>query len=160
MPPPAFMDPAAFVDAQPLYDLEAVRLGNPQRFEMEQLTAIVHVDRDVGLIVGYKDVADDEFWARCPSSGSPLMPRVLVCEAAAQLCSFYCHVVGAVPGGYLLFGGMDRVRFRGRVAPGDRLLIVGKEEKSRRRQTIFAVQAFVDRVMVFHGSVIGVPFVP
>jgi len=160
MPPAAFIDPAAFVDVHAVYDRDVIRLANPQRFEMEQLTAVVHLDREAGLVVGYKDVAADEFWARRSSSGPPLMPHVLVCEAAAQLCSFYCHEVGAVPGGYLLFGGMERVRFRGAIGPGDRLIIAGKKEKVRRRQTTFAAQAFVGPVMVFHGSVIGVPFIP
>ncbi len=40
MPPAALVDPATIDTSKILYDLEAIRRGNPQRFEMEQLTAI------------------------------------------------------------------------------------------------------------------------
>ena len=56
---------------------------------MEQLTAIVHVDPEKHLVAGYKDVGNDEFWVRGHMPGYPLMPGVLMCEAAAQLCSYY-----------------------------------------------------------------------
>ena len=43
-------------------DIEQIRRYNPQRFEMEQLTAIVYEDPSRKLGVGYKDVRHDEFW--------------------------------------------------------------------------------------------------
>ena len=46
---------------KPLFTLEQIREINPQRFEMEQLSAIIHVDKSQHLIVGYKQLADDEF---------------------------------------------------------------------------------------------------
>ncbi|HEU5116941.1 MAG TPA: beta-hydroxyacyl-ACP dehydratase, partial [Isosphaeraceae bacterium] len=96
-------------------------------------------------------------WIRGHMPGYPLMPGVLMCEAAAQLCAFYCYIIKMVEDGFLGFGGMEDVRFRGRVKPGDRLLIVGKAERIKRRQTIFDVQGFVGTNMVFHGKIIGVP---
>ena len=42
--------------SKPLYTLEQIRAVNPQRYEMEQLTAIIHIDRDQHLIVGYKQL--------------------------------------------------------------------------------------------------------
>ena len=159
MPPPALVDPTRVDTAKTLYDLEAIRRGNPQRYEMEQLTAVVSVDLQGGLIVGYKDVRRDEFWVRGHMPEDPLMPGVLMCEAAAQLCSFYCHIMGLVPGQYLGFGGMENVRFRAPVRPDDRLIIVAKAEKLRRRQMIFDTQGFVETNLAFHGRLIGVPLV-
>src|SRR5215212_2825876 len=104
MPPPSLVDFAAIDTSRVLYDIAAIRRGNPQRFEMEQLTAIVHLDRDAQLIVGYKDVRGDEFWARGHMPGCALMPSVLVCEAVAQLCNFYCHLVDLVRDGFVGFG--------------------------------------------------------
>jgi 3-hydroxyacyl-[acyl-carrier-protein] dehydratase len=157
MPPVALVDPATIDTSITLYDLEAIRRGNPQRFEMEQLTAIVQLDRDEHLIVGYKDVTPEEFWVRGHMPDYPLMPGVLMCEAAAQLCSFYCHVIQILENGFIGFGGMEDVRFRGQVKPGDRLVILAKAVRVHRRQTVFETQGFVGTNMVFHGKIIGVP---
>src|SRR4051794_19494403 len=156
MPPPALVDPAKIDTSEVLYDIEAIRGGNPQRFEMEQLTAVVHLDLDAGLIAGDKDVGPDEFWVRGHMPGSPLMPGVVMCEAAAQLCGFYCHVVDPAPGRYLGFGGMEGVRFRGSVRPGDRLVLVARAEKLPRRRMVFDAQGFVGPNMIFNGRLIGV----
>src|SRR5437588_12774509 len=89
MPPVIHHDPASLDLDKIVADLEAIRQVNPQRFDMEQLTAIVYVDREQHVIAGYKDVKPDEFWVRGHMPDYPLMPGVLMCEAAAQLCSYY-----------------------------------------------------------------------
>jgi 3-hydroxyacyl-[acyl-carrier-protein] dehydratase len=157
MPPVALIDPATVDTSRILADRDAIRRGNPQRFEMEQLTAIVELDLDRNRIVGYKDVRDDEFWVRGHMPDYPLMPGVLMCEAAAQLCSYFCHVIRLVEDGFIGFGGMEDVRFRGQVRPGDRLLMVAQAQRVHRRQTIFETQGFVETNMVYHGKIIGVP---
>ncbi len=151
------VDPATIDTSRVIADREAIRRGNPQRFEMEQLTAIVKLDRDEHLIIGYKDVTPDEFWVRGHMPDYPLMPGVLMCEAAAQLASFYCHVINLSEGNIIGFGGMEDVRFRGQVRPGDRLILVSKAHRVHRRQTIFETQGFVEANMVYHGRIIGVP---
>ena len=57
---------------------------------------------------------------------------------------------------FLGFGGLENVRFRVPVRPGDRLLLIGKGMKFNRRQTLFNVQGFVGSTMVFHADVLGV----
>ena len=157
MPPAALVDLDGIDTTQVLHDEEAIQRGNPQRHEMRQLSAIVHVDIDSGLIVGLNRTEPDAFWVRGHMPGYPLMPGVLMCETAAQLCSFYCHLIGLNRDGFIGFGGMEDVRFRGQVRPGDVLLMVAKAGRIHRRQTIFETQGFVDRNMVFHGKIIGVP---
>jgi 3-hydroxyacyl-[acyl-carrier-protein] dehydratase len=157
MPPVLHFDPAQLDLSKVLVDREAIRLINPQRFEMEQLTAIVHLDTERHVIAGYKDVRDDEFWVRGHMPDYPLLPGVLMCEAAAQLCSYYTTTQGLLQGDFIAFGGMEEVRFRGVVRPGDRLVLVGKAIRMHRRQTIFDVQGFVGSTMVFHANIIGVP---
>ena len=157
MPPEAHFDLARLDLGRVVADREAIRQVNPQRFEMEQLTAIVHLDRDGHVIAGYKDVRSDEFWVRGHMPGYPLMPGVLMCEAAAQICSFYVMQTDLLHGDFIGFGGLEDVRFRGVVRPGDRLVLVGKGIKLHRRQTVFNVQGFVGAAMVFHADIIGVP---
>jgi 3-hydroxyacyl-[acyl-carrier-protein] dehydratase len=157
MPPAVNFDLATIDLNRVIADKDAIRKINPQRFEMEQLDAIVYIDVPTGTIIGYKDVRDDEFWVRGHMPNYPLMPGVIICEAAAQLCSYFVVANKICGGDFMGFGGLENVRFRGTVHPGDRLVIVAKATKLHRRQTICNVQAFVKDVMVFHGDVIGVP---
>ncbi|HVS38975.1 MAG TPA: 3-hydroxyacyl-ACP dehydratase FabZ family protein [Gemmataceae bacterium] len=157
MPPVALFDATQVDFSHVVADCEAIRRVNPQRFEMEQLTAIVYLDRDQNLIVGYKDVGADEFWVRGHMPGYPLFPGVLMCEAGAQLCSYFCHTAGLLQGDFIGFGGLENVQFRGPVHPGDRFVLVAKAQKLHRRKTVFNVQGFVGSTMVFNGDIIGVP---
>jgi 3-hydroxyacyl-[acyl-carrier-protein] dehydratase len=159
MPPELLFDLSQLDCNRVLAGRAEIERVNPQRFEMEQLTAIVHVDSSQHLIVGYKDVTADEFWVRGHMPDYPLMPGVLMCEAAAQLCSYYIMTNGLTQGDFLGFGGMENVRFRGPVRPGDRIILIAKGIKMHRRQTIFNVQGFVGSIMVFHADIIGVPLV-
>jgi 3-hydroxyacyl-[acyl-carrier-protein] dehydratase len=157
MPPSPLVDPATIDTSHVLVDSEGIRRCNPQRFEMEQLSAIVRIDIEHKLVIGYKDVDASEFWVRGHMPDYPLMPGVLICEAAAQLSSFYCRQVRLHNEGFIAFGGMEDVRFRGQVRPGDRLVLVAKAMRLHRRHTMFDCQGFVGSNMVFHGKFIGVP---
>lgn len=160
---PSIMPPQALYDLEdidfdaPIYTLEEIRDTNPQRAEMEQLTAIVHLDRVDHGLVGYKDVTHEEFWCDGHMPGYPLMPGVVQCEAAAQLANFYARKFGMLGGEFLGFGGMDSVRFRAPVYPGSRLVLMARMVKLRApRRAEFAFQGFVDGTMVFSGQMIGV----
>jgi 3-hydroxyacyl-[acyl-carrier-protein] dehydratase len=157
MPPQPLMDVAQLDLTRVVADQEAIRKCNPQRFEMEHLNGILFVDPAQHLVVGFKDVRDDEFWVRGHMPSYPLLPGVLMCEAAAQLCSYYTHTQGINPGDFIGFGGMENVRFRSPVKPGARIILVGKATRLNRRQTLFTVQGFVGATMVFHADIIGVP---
>ena len=156
MKPDLILDLSTVDFTKVVADKEALRASNPQRFDMEQLDAVVHLDTAAKQIVGYKDIRDDEFWVRGHMPGFPLFPGVLMCEAAAQLCSFYCKHIQIISSGFFGFGGMEDVRFRGTVKPGDRLVMMAKALRLNRRQTTFETQGFVDGNMVYHGQIIGV----
>ncbi len=143
---------------KPLYDLQEVRRVNPQRHEMEQLTGVLFVERETDIIVGFKDVTDQEFWIAGHMPGFPLMPGVVLCECAAQLAGFYARKFDILEGDYLGFGGMESVRFRYPVFPGSRLLLIARATKVRpRRRAEFLFQGYVEGKLVFHGEMIGVP---
>ena len=156
MPPVLLIDPTAIDTSRVLADLEGIAQHNQQRYEMVQLTGILSVDVEKSLIVGYKDVKADEFWVRGHMPGYPLLPGVLMCEAAAQLCSFFCGYIRLLKTGFVGFGGMEDVRFRGQVRPGDRLVLVAKATRIHRRQPLFECQGFVGANLVFHAKIIGV----
>jgi len=139
-------------------DIQEIRRWNKQRFEMEQLTAIVHEDESRGLCVGYKDVTHDEFWVRGHFPGVPLMPGVLMCEAAAQLSSYYTQKHNLLDAKVIGFGGLEEVRFREPVVPGDRLVIAVERVRVRPRAMIVCrFQGLVRDSIVVDGTIKGVP---
>src|SRR4051812_26063499 len=101
------IDPTRLDLSKPIATIEQIREVLPHRFEMEMLTAIVLLDPVRKVVVGYKDLRPDEFWVRGHMPGYPLMPGVLMCEAAAQLCCFY-NVMQKVndPGVLMGLGGV------------------------------------------------------
>jgi len=139
------------------YDLEAIRKVNRQRFEMEHLTAVHRLDLENRIIVASKDLTNEEFWVRGHIPGRPLMPGVIMCEAVAQAASFLIHHAMEESFEFVGFGGMDKVRFRGTVVPGDRFVIIGRITSMRPRLSVLEAQAFVDGKMVFEGNILGVP---
>jgi 3-hydroxyacyl-[acyl-carrier-protein] dehydratase len=133
MPPPTLYDLSEIDFSRPVFDIEAIRRVNPQRNQMEQLTAIVYVDTARHGLVGYKDITEDEFWIAGHMPGFPLMPGVIMCEAA-------------------------EIRFRGPVFPNCRLVLMARMTNLRpNRRATFDFQGLVEDRMVFTGSMIGVP---
>ena len=139
------------------YGIEAVRAINPQRYEMEQLSYIAKTDVAAGYSVGVRKLGADEFWCRGHIPGRPIFPGVLMVEAAAQLCSFHYHKAMPEDKRFFGFGGIDAVKFRGEVRPGDTLVLVAKMVELRSRRAVFDAQGFVGEKMVFEGRITGMP---
>lgn len=138
-----------------LFGPDEIRRTNAQRHEMEHLDAVTLLDTAAQEVVGYKDVRGDEFWVRGHIPGRPLLPGVIMLEALAQLTSFY--IGRAVPDiGFIGFGGVDEVRFRAPVVPGQRLVLVGKAVSIRSRMAIFDTQGWVDGKLVVEARITGV----
>jgi 3-hydroxyacyl-[acyl-carrier-protein] dehydratase len=155
MPPPLLFDLSQIdLKTAPLFDKEAVCKVNPQRFEMQQLDGILWYDKDKYLILGYKDVTENEFWIRGHIPGRPLMPGVIMVEAAAQLSSFFVKQVYEREG-FIGFAGIDGAKFRSVIEPGKRIYLLGKLTKFKRRKYTCSVQGVVDGTMVFEAVVSG-----
>jgi 3-hydroxyacyl-[acyl-carrier-protein] dehydratase len=152
------LDLMAFDYDNPIIGIDQIREANPQRFEFEMLTGIVHLDPEKQLLVGFKDVSPDEFWVRGHVPDYPLFPGVLMCEAAAQLCCYYYVSQKVGPPGVLLgLGGLDEARFVRTVRPGERLILVGTGLKVHRRLTKFRIVGSVAGEKAFEAVVTGVP---
>jgi 3-hydroxyacyl-[acyl-carrier-protein] dehydratase len=137
---------------------EDIRRYNLQRFEMEQLDAIVFEDQPSGRCAGYKDVTDREFWVRGHMPRYPLMPGVVMCEAAAQLASYFAQKYDMLGAKVVGFGGMEGVRFRDQVLPGQRLILAVKLLKVRRgAMLVCRFQGLVNQSVVVDGQIKGVP---
>ncbi len=157
MPPSTILDPTTLDLTTVVADVNAIEAVNPHRHGMRMLDAIVFVDREQHLIAGYRDCRDDEFWVKGHMPGFPIFPGVLMCEAAAQMASYYFITHGFNLPNYLGLGGIEEARFRAPVYPGDRLVLIGKGQKVDRRKTVFDIQGFVGATMAFHLVIIGMP---
>jgi 3-hydroxyacyl-[acyl-carrier-protein] dehydratase len=143
---------------RPIATLDDIRRYNPQRFEMEQLTAVVYVDETQYACVGYKDITDQEFWVRGHMPELPLMPGVVMLESIAQLCSYVTQRYDLLGAEIVGFGGLEDVRFRGLVLPGDRLIVMCKLDKVRReRMIVCQFQGVVGDQIVVEGMLKGIP---
>ncbi len=152
------IDPALLDFDQVVADVEEIRRYNPQRFEMEQLTAVIYEDLEEYACAGYKDIGRDEFWVRGHMPDMPLMPGVIVLEAAAQLCSFFSQKHDLLGAAMIGFGGLENVRFRAPIIPGDRLLLICKMTKVRPgRMIVCRFQAVVGETLVVDGMLKGIP---
>ena len=154
MPPEPIIDVNTIDQSQILVNQEGIYKINPHRFEFQLLDGIFKFEPQAGYIVGFRDARPDEFWVRGHIPGRPLFPGVLMIETAAQLVSYY--EMSCNPGkGFLGFGGVTDVKFRGQVVPGDRLIMVGKMIESRPRRCVGATQGYVRGQLVYEGLITG-----
>jgi 3-hydroxyacyl-[acyl-carrier-protein] dehydratase len=143
---------------KPIADIHDIRKYNPQRHEMEQLTAIVFEDVERKTCVGYRDVSQHEFWVRGHMPGMPLMPGVVMLEGSAQLCSYFTQKYDMLGSPMVGFGGLEEVRFRDPVLPGDRIVYICALLKVRRgRMIVSRFQGVVKENVVVEGIIKGVP---
>jgi len=155
MPPALLFDLSRFdLNTEPLYDKQAVCAVNPQQYEMQQLDGILWIDKEAHHILGYKDVTEKEFWIRGHIPGRPLMPGVIMIEAAAQLLSFYVKQVSGIKG-FVGFAGIKSAKFRATVEPGSRLYLLGHGIKITSRKHTFMAQGVAHGKMVFEACIEG-----
>ena len=69
----------------------------------------------------YKNVSADEYYFKGHFPGNPIMPGVLIVESLAQTGAVAILSMEENKGKNALFGGIDKIRFKKQVVPGDRL---------------------------------------
>lgn len=154
MPPTLLLDLSDIDLTKVEFDRDAVAQINPQSYEMSQLDGIIWHNLDKRLALGFKDITENEFWVRGHIPGRPIMPGVIMVEAAAQLCSFFMRRIYGFQG-FIGFAGIDKTKFRDTVVPGQRLYLLGKITKVRSRQFTGLVQGVVNGKMVFDTKITG-----
>lgn len=156
MPEP-LCDPREWEDAPLLHGLDHIQARLPQRHELGLLHGIVHHDPVSRLALGVHQSRPTDFWVRGHIPGRPLMPGVVMVEVAAQLCAWLASFDLEQRKGKLFgFGGIDRVRFRGQVKPGDRMLVAAQVTRLRKNLGSFRTQSFVGGELVYEGEIIGI----
>jgi 3-hydroxyacyl-[acyl-carrier-protein] dehydratase len=73
--------------------------------------------------VASRTLRGDDFWFAGHFPGNPVMPGVLIVEALAQTATIAAASGAEIGGKIGLFAGIDKVRFKRVVKPGDTLLL-------------------------------------
>lgn len=154
---PLLVDPSLYDENKPIATIEEIRKYNSQRFEMEQLTAILYDDFEEKKCVGYKDMTPNEFWVRGHMPNFPLTPGVILCEVAAQLASYFTTKHKMFENAVMGFAGLEEVKFRGMVRPGDRVIVQCEAVKWRKLLFIANFMCVVNDEIVCQGVLKGVP---
>lgn len=142
---------------QVISDSAELRSKLAQRGTFDMVDAVVHRDTEAGIIVGYKDIRGDDWWAADHIPGRPLFPGVLMIEACAQLCSYDYQVNHPLdPDTFVGFGGVDKTRFRGTVEPDGRLYLCGQVHRVRSGFFTYRAQGIYREKLVMECEVIGV----
>jgi len=81
--------------------------------------------------VGYLDVTEDMFWVPGHFPEYPVMPGVLIVEALAQAGAVALLSVPENSGRIAFFAGIDKVRFKRQVTPGDTLRLECRITRTR-----------------------------
>jgi 3-hydroxyacyl-[acyl-carrier-protein] dehydratase len=141
----------------------------PQTLSLEEIQKILPhrypfllVDRVLSLelgqrIVGLKNVSINEPFFQGHFPGRPIMPGVLIAEAMAQVGGILALLSTPENLGnpYLFLLGMDKVRFRQPVLPGDQLLLEVNVIRSGKKFWKMKAEAFVNQTLVAEGEVMA-----
>jgi len=133
--------------------------------EADQIEAIIPhrypfllVDRIIEVVegksaVGIKNVTANEWFFEGHFPGRKVMPGVLIVEALAQVAAISLLKGVEMAGKTPLFGGIEQMRFRRPVVPGDQLRLEMKVIKRKASVAKMAGCATVDGVVVAEAEV-------
>lgn len=83
------------------------------------------------MAIAYKEVNIDEWYFKGHFPGNPIMPGVLIAESLAQTGAIAILSVEENKNKNALFGGIDKMRFKKQVIPGDILKLEVKIIKKK-----------------------------
>lgn len=123
----------------------------PHRYPFLLVDRIIEIE-PLKRAVGIKNVTINEEFFQGHFPGKPIMPGVLLLEAMAQVGGMAMLISEEYRGRLAVFAGMDRVKFRRPVVPGDQVRMVGEVLKMRGSMGKIWAEAFVDGELVAEGE--------
>ena len=131
------------------YDIQQIMALLPHRYPFLLIDRVIELKPD-DKIIALKNVTINEPFFQGHFPVQPVMPGVLIIEAMAQAGGLLAYESGAADnhGKLIYFMGMDKVRFRKPVVPGDQLIFEAKILKLRTKAAKMAGRASVDNQVV------------
>jgi len=137
---------------KPVYNLEEIQKLLPHRYPFALVDRIMEYVPGESA-VGLKNVTFNEPYFQGHFPGRPLMPGVMIVEAMAQVGGIVLTQLPDIEGSLFVFAGIDKVRFRRPVVPGDQLVMsVELICVKRRRFAKMQARANVDGQLVAEGE--------
>lgn len=110
----------------------------------------VYLNKD-GSATGYYNVRGNEFFLKGHFPGKPIVPAVIQCEIMAQAsCIMFAEEMkeGMLP----VYTGLNKVKFRGQIKPGDRIKIDTSLVKAKHPLYFLKGQLSVDGKVCMSGE--------
>jgi len=137
----------AFVDIQRIMDLL------PHRYPFLLVDRVLELQPGIS-IHALKNVSCNEPFFQGHFPGRPIMPGVLICEALAQAGALLLFLSQPELQNHLfLFAGIEKVRFRAPVVPGDQLHLHCTDIKSKFNVWKMNAVAKVDGAVVAQAAI-------
>ena len=103
-------------------------------------------------VVARKEIRSDEWFLTGHFPGRPVVPGVIMVEALAQACAIAVLAMPENHGKLPLFAGIDKIRFKRIVSPGDTLTMTCEVHAVRAQVGKGAVEARVDGALAVRGT--------
>ncbi|MGE4317691.1 MAG: 3-hydroxyacyl-ACP dehydratase FabZ [Deferribacterales bacterium] len=137
-------------------DIKEIMKKLPHRYPFLLVDKITEMDSE--SITGIKNVTMNEPFFQGHFPDYPVMPGVLIIEAMAQVAGI--HTISTaenVPDNVLFFFmGVDGVKFRKQVVPGDQLVMKITVLKKKRDLVKAKGEAYVDGVLACEGELTAI----
>ena len=136
-------------------DIKAILDLLPHRYPFILLDRVLEFERGKS-IVGLKNVSMGEPFFQGHFPGEPVMPGVLIMEGLAQAGAVLAYLsMDSIEDKLVYFAGMDKVRFRQVVRPGDQLILKLDMIRQKSKLTKMAGKAYVDEVLVAEAELLA-----
>jgi 3-hydroxyacyl-[acyl-carrier-protein] dehydratase len=143
------------VQGQASMDIKAILDLLPHRYPFVMVDRILDFERGKS-ITGLKNVSMGEpcFQGHFPEE--PVMPGVLILEGMAQVGAVLAYLsTESIEGKLVYFAGLDKVRFRRVVRPGDQVIFKLQLTKQKSKLTKMSGRAYVDDVLVAEAELLA-----
>jgi 3-hydroxyacyl-[acyl-carrier-protein] dehydratase len=132
-------------------EYQAIERILPHRYPFLLVDRIIEFEADK-RIVGIKNVSLNERYLSHEEGERPALPPTILTEAVAQVGAFLILAKPENREKLIYFMGIERVRYRRPVHPGDVVVIEAKVQRLRSRMGVLLGSATVDGQRVINGT--------
>lgn len=136
-------------------DIKAILGLLPHRYPFVMIDRVLEYERGK-TITGLKNVSMNEPFFQGHFPGEPVMPGVLMLEGMAQTGALLAYLsADDIAGRLVYFAGLDSVRFRRVVRPGDQIIYKLEMLRQKSKLTKMAGRAYVDNVLAVEAELLA-----